>query len=124
MGKDADETDAEEIIDMANKASVADQEVQVQENVHCQIKTFCTFMDEILLPNEKIMNGSLESSQQANSLPRRSGLGFAVGMGAQPTSHSGEFLPCVFTFFFYCLLLFSNFFLIKIFLSINTIIFI
>ncbi|KAG5008508.1 hypothetical protein JHK85_027050 [Glycine max] len=54
LGKNADEAHAEEIIEMASKASFADQQMQVQENVHSQIKTFCTFMDEILLPNEKM----------------------------------------------------------------------
>ncbi|XP_061357230.1 uncharacterized protein LOC133301592 [Gastrolobium bilobum] len=75
LGKSADEADAEEIIEMASKASVTDQQMHVQENVHSQIKTFCAFMDEILLPNE---NDPLVS-QQASILPRRSGLSFAVG---------------------------------------------
>lgn len=50
LGKNADEADAEEIIDMASKASFTDQQMQVQENVHYQIKNVCTVMDEILLP--------------------------------------------------------------------------
>ncbi|RDX73518.1 hypothetical protein CR513_46859, partial [Mucuna pruriens] len=54
LGKNADEAHAEEIIEMASKASFADQQMQVQENVNLQIKTFCSFMDEILLPNEKM----------------------------------------------------------------------
>lgn len=80
MGKNAEEEDAEEIIKMANKASVADQQMQVQENVHFQIKAFCTFMDEVLLPNEKTVNDdSCELSQQANILPHHSGLSSAKG---------------------------------------------
>ncbi|XP_068461994.1 uncharacterized protein [Phaseolus vulgaris] len=49
--------------------------MQVQENVHSQIKTFCTFMDEILLPNEKMVN----EHQPESTVPHRSGLSFAVG---------------------------------------------
>ncbi|KAH1235359.1 hypothetical protein GmHk_09G027319 [Glycine max] len=80
LGKNADEAHAEEIIEMASKASFADQQMQVQENVHSQIKTFCTFMDEILLPNEKMVN----EHQLQNTVPRRSGLGFAVGSRNDP----------------------------------------
>ncbi|XP_028787795.1 uncharacterized protein LOC114743743 isoform X1 [Neltuma alba] len=87
LGKNAVEADAEEIIEMASKASVADQQAQVQENVHSQIKVFCKFMDEILLPNDKVMSGTLESCQQASDLPRRSGLGLAVGRSAPPPNH-------------------------------------
>ncbi|TYI94674.1 hypothetical protein E1A91_D02G221600v1 [Gossypium mustelinum] len=54
LGKNADEADAEEIIDMASKASFTDQQMQVQENVHFQIKNFCTVMDEILLPGSAV----------------------------------------------------------------------
>lgn len=72
MGKNASETDAEEIIEMASKASVADQQMLVQENVHSQIKAFCTLMDEVLLTNEKMGNDSYFEllSQQTNVLPR------------------------------------------------------
>ncbi|KAK7308369.1 hypothetical protein VNO77_41972 [Canavalia gladiata] len=75
LGKSANEADAEEIIEMASKASIADQQMQVQENVHSQIKIFCAFMDEILLSNENTVNGN----QLASTVPRRSGLSFAVG---------------------------------------------
>ncbi|OMO86888.1 hypothetical protein COLO4_20881 [Corchorus olitorius] len=44
-------TDAEEIIDMVSKALFYEQQKQVQENIHHQIKNFCTAMDEILLPD-------------------------------------------------------------------------
>ena len=38
---------------MASKASLADQQSQVQENVHAQVKIFVMSMDEILIPNTK-----------------------------------------------------------------------
>ncbi|XP_027360893.1 uncharacterized protein LOC113869011 isoform X2 [Abrus precatorius] len=75
LGGNANEADAEEIIEMASRASVADQQMQIQENLHSQIKTFCSIMDEILLPNEKMVN----EHQQESTVPRRSGLSFAVG---------------------------------------------
>ncbi|KAK7264128.1 hypothetical protein RJT34_31732 [Clitoria ternatea] len=81
LGKNAEEADAEEIIEMARKASVADQQMQVQENVHSQIKTFCTFMDEILLPNERMMNDQF--SQQAISSPQHSRLSSAEASSKQ-----------------------------------------
>ena len=84
LGKSADEANVEEIIEMANKASFADQQMQVQENVHSQIKAFCTFMDEILLPDKKMVNDFSELSRQTNTLPHRSGLSFAVGRSNTP----------------------------------------
>jgi hypothetical protein len=73
LGKNASEADAEEIIEMASKASVADQQMVVQENVHSQIKSFCTIMDEALLPNEKIVSDdSFKLSQQTIVLPQHS----------------------------------------------------
>jgi hypothetical protein len=58
---------------MASKASVADQQMVVQENVHSQIKSFCTIMDEALLPNEKIVSDdSFKLSQQTIILPQHS----------------------------------------------------
>ncbi|XP_058730246.1 uncharacterized protein LOC131602215 isoform X2 [Vicia villosa] len=70
---------------MASKASVADQHMLVQENVHSQIKTFCTLMDEVLLTNEKTGNDdSFELlSQQTNVLPRNSELSSANGFPKQ-----------------------------------------
>jgi hypothetical protein len=80
LGKNASEADAEEIIEMASKASVADQQMVVQENVHSQIKAFCTIMDEVLLPNEKIVSDdSFKLSQQTNILPQHSELSSANG---------------------------------------------
>ncbi|XP_052144257.1 uncharacterized protein LOC127763560 [Oryza glaberrima] len=75
LGANAEEKDAEEIIDMASKASVSEQQKQVQENVHYQLTNMCQAMDSILLPDTK--NGASE----ANNYPRRSGLSFAVGTG-------------------------------------------
>lgn len=60
---------------MAGKASFADQQMLVQENVHSQIKAFCTRMNESLLPNEKVVNDHLELSQQANNSPHHSAKG-------------------------------------------------
>lgn len=77
LGRDADEGDAEEIIDMATKASVADQQKQVQDNIHSQIKTFCSSMDKIL--EVKKFTEPLELEPQKIAAPRRSGLSFAVG---------------------------------------------
>lgn len=78
LGRNADEKDAEEIIDMAGKASLADQQKQVQDNIHSQIKTFSMRMDEILLPDSNSINESAESNSQMNT-PSRSGLSLAVG---------------------------------------------
>ncbi|XP_004505812.1 uncharacterized protein [Cicer arietinum] len=90
LGKSADESDAEKIVEKASKTSFADQVVQVQENVHSQIKTFCALMDEILLPNEEIVNDPLGLSQQASILPRRSGLSLAVGRSdSSPDNSAG-----------------------------------
>uniref|UniRef100_A0A2N9ET24 SET domain-containing protein n=1 Tax=Fagus sylvatica TaxID=28930 RepID=A0A2N9ET24_FAGSY len=86
LGRDAEEADALEIIDMASKASLADQQKQVQENIHAQIKSFSMSMDEILLPDTKRIGEAHELPPQPTA-PRRSGLGFAVGRNAQPTNH-------------------------------------
>lgn len=80
VGKDAEDADIEEIINMASKAELADQERQVQENIHSQITNFCTSMDEILLPDINSHDPSLKSSSQQNpTTPRPSGLSLAIG---------------------------------------------
>ncbi|XP_030457082.1 uncharacterized protein LOC115677965 [Syzygium oleosum] len=80
LGGDAEESDAEELIQMASKASVADQQKQVQENVHSQLKSFCTFMDEILLPDvNKTNTAPAVDSPVSSKAHHRSGLSFAVG---------------------------------------------
>lgn len=93
LGRDADEADVEEIIDMANKASVADQQKQVQENIHSQIKTLCTSMDEILLPDIKKLNQPLASSPQTHTVSRCSGLSFAVGRHGSPNDSPAKLYP-------------------------------
>ncbi|CAA6662710.1 unnamed protein product [Spirodela intermedia] len=79
LGRNADEKDAEEIIEMAAKASVVDQQKQVHENVHSQIKVLCGAMDDILLPDSDSVPGLDHSSAMSNRSPRRSGLSLAVG---------------------------------------------
>ncbi|CAN6675236.1 unnamed protein product [Malus baccata var. baccata] len=84
FGRDADEADVDKIIDMANKASIADQQIQVQENIHLQIKNFCVSMDEVLLPNVKKINEGTESPKQSNAATRRSAFSFAIGRSGPP----------------------------------------
>lgn len=90
MGKNADENDADEIIDIANKASVKDQHKQVQENIHFQFKNICKTMDEILLPDGTNIPKEPSSSPSSQNIAQGSGLSFAVGKGAPSTSDSGE----------------------------------
>lgn len=98
MGKNADEANVEEIIELAGKTSFSDQQIQVHENVHSQLKTFCAFMDEILIPNEKMLNDPLGLSNQSSVLPRRSGLSLAVGRSDSSADNAGEFSPLSFGF--------------------------
>lgn len=72
---------------MASKSDLADQEKLVQENIHSQITNFCTFMDNILLPETKSHD---ETSQKHPT--RRSGLSLAVGQNAPPSTQLGNFL--------------------------------
>jgi len=95
LGKDAVETDAEEIIDMAGKASLADQQKQVQENVHSQITSFCKYMDHILQPDLTVKDKPGTPSSENNSSPRRSGLSFAIGRTAPLKDHSGKILSWI-----------------------------
>ncbi|KAI3763788.1 hypothetical protein L2E82_13785 [Cichorium intybus] len=81
VGKDAEDADIEEIINMASKAALTDQERQVQENIHSQITNFCTSMDEILLPDLNSHN----PPQQNTTTPRPSGLSLAIGRNS-PTN--------------------------------------
>ncbi|KAB2047692.1 hypothetical protein ERO13_A13G060600v2 [Gossypium hirsutum] len=81
LGKNADEADAEHIIDMASKASFADQQKQVQENIHNQIKNLCTAMDAILL------NVNEPQESQSKATPSRSGLSFAIGRNGPTNNH-------------------------------------
>lgn len=83
----------DEIIDMASKAPIADQQKQVQENIHLQIKSLCMSMDELLLPDVKKINEEIESAEQSNPASRRSGLSFAIGRSTPPVKHHGEVFP-------------------------------
>ena len=49
---------------MASKASLADQQSQVQENVHAQVKIFAMSMDEILIPDNKRIGDAHELPPQ------------------------------------------------------------
>lgn len=80
LGENAEEKDAEEIIDLASKASVADQQKQVQENVHYQLSHMFQAMDDVLRPDVK--DDPSKDPSKAHSHPQRSGLSFAVGRAA------------------------------------------
>ncbi|XP_065852207.1 uncharacterized protein [Euphorbia lathyris] len=67
---------------MSSKASVADQQKLVQENVHYQIENFCRSMDDILLSDVK----KFEPGDAPAAAPRPSGLSFAVGKSGSPSS--------------------------------------
>lgn len=102
MGKNADEANVEEIIELAGKTSFVDQQIQVHENVHSQLKMFCAFMDEILIPNEKRSNDPLGLSKESSVLPCRSGLSLAVGRSDSSPGNAGEFFPLSFGFLLQC----------------------
>ncbi|MQL81883.1 hypothetical protein Taro_014355, partial [Colocasia esculenta] len=85
LGKNAEEKDVDEIIDMASKASVSDQQKQVQENIHTQIKVLCGIMDDILLSHVKDISDNHHSAVLSQGSPRRSGLSLAVGKAATPS---------------------------------------
>lgn len=77
---------------MASKASLSDQQKQVQENIHSQIKTFCMLMNDILVVNKTIEEQANSAAQMIKD-SRQSGLGFALGRaGSSPSSHFGIFL--------------------------------
>ncbi|CAL5020738.1 unnamed protein product [Urochloa decumbens] len=86
LGENAEEKDAEEIIDLASKASVADQQKQVQDNVHYQLTHMCQAMDSILRPD--VTNDPSKDPKEAHSHSRRSGLTFAVGGAASANKQS------------------------------------
>ncbi|KAL5983064.1 hypothetical protein ACLOJK_017144 [Asimina triloba] len=86
LGKNAVESDADEIIEIARKFSVADQLKQVQGNVHSQFKIFCESMNDILLPSLKKPSDHCVSYQEMQDAPRKSGLSFAVGLTELPNN--------------------------------------
>ena len=49
---------------MASNASLADQQNQVQEFVHAQVKIFAMSMDEILIPDNKRIGDAHELPPQ------------------------------------------------------------
>ncbi|XP_075082320.1 uncharacterized protein LOC107814594 isoform X2 [Nicotiana tabacum] len=73
---------------MANKASLADQQKLVQENVHSQVTNFCSYMDDILLPDHKVKDNQATSPTATNSSPGGSGLGVAVGGDSPLQNHT------------------------------------
>lgn len=96
LGRDANDADIDEIIDMASKAPLADQQGQVQENIYSQIKNFCTSMDDILHPDLKTTEEPIRSSTEKRSGPRRSGLSLAVGRTASSNISPGEYKWCTY----------------------------
>ena len=89
LGRDADEAKVEEFNEMACKASLADQQKQVQGNIHPQIKSFFMCIDEILLLYTKRIGEAQELPPQPIDAPCQSGLGFNIG---QPTDCPGKIL--------------------------------
>ncbi|CAN8252076.1 unnamed protein product [Cochlearia groenlandica] len=79
LGREAEETDAEEIIEMAGKATLSEQQKQVQENIHYQVDNFCSLMDGILLPEVSKNEPNLQQSASPPPPRRQSGLTFAIG---------------------------------------------
>ena len=75
---------------MACKASLADQQNQVQENIHAQIKSFCMFMNEILIPDNKRIGDAHELPAQPTIAPRGNG---------QPTDRPGKVLFAIWKLF-------------------------
>ena len=89
---------------MASKASIANQQSQLQENGCAQIKSFSTTMDEILIPDTKRIGDAHELPRQPIATPRWSGLGFPVLRNGQPTDHLGKVLLAIqklFPMFYY-----------------------
>lgn len=86
LGVNADEKDADEIIEMANRAPLSDQQKQVHENIHAQVKNICGSMDDILCPDLTGSPNVVNSASESGNVPRRSGLGLAIGR-ATPLIH-------------------------------------
>ena len=78
MGRDVDEAKAEEFNKMACKASLADQQKQVRENIHAQIKSFSTCIDEVLLPYTKRIGKAQELPPHPIAAPCQSGLDILI----------------------------------------------
>lgn len=104
LGRDAEEADVDEIIEMGSNASLEEQQKQVQENIHEQMTTFCTYMDEILRPDPNMTN-THSSPSQTKTAPRRSGLGLAVGSTTLLHDNPSKFESCSFTHCIYDILM-------------------
>ncbi|KAJ3680273.1 hypothetical protein LUZ60_016551 [Juncus effusus] len=79
LGEKAEEKDAEEIIQLASRASVTAQVDQVHENIHAQFKTICGAMDQVLVvPPDQ--SGSVTGPPKRT---HKTGLSFAVGKAAK-----------------------------------------
>jgi len=89
LGVNAEEKDADEIIEMANKASLSDQQKQVQDNIHVQVKNICGSMDDILRPDLTSTPCLVSSASQSQNVPRRSGLGLAIGRTTKSINQPG-----------------------------------
>ncbi|KAF3946432.1 hypothetical protein CMV_027300 [Castanea mollissima] len=90
--RDADEAKAKEFNEMVCKASLVDQQKQLQENIHAQIKSFFMCINEILLPYTKRIVEAQELPPQPIATPCLSGLGFDIGRNGQPTDCPGPWL--------------------------------
>ncbi|KAK6928992.1 hypothetical protein RJ641_005197 [Dillenia turbinata] len=86
LGRNADEADAEKIVERAVETRSFKWMNLVQENIHFQVETFCKSMDEILLPKANVSNKRPKSTSQMDSAPRRSGGSFAVGKSGGPSA--------------------------------------
>ena len=75
---------------MASKASLADQQSQVQENVHAHVKIFAMSMDGILIPDNKRIGDAHELPPQLASAPHWNG---------QPTNRLGKVLFVIWKLF-------------------------
>nr|POE61279.1 polygalacturonase inhibitor [Quercus suber] len=88
--RDVDEAKAEQFNEMACKTSLADQQKQLQENIHAQIKSFSLCINEILLLYTKRIAEAQELPPQPIAAPCQSGLGFDIGRNGQPTDPPGD----------------------------------
>ncbi|KAL1196732.1 hypothetical protein V5N11_024553 [Cardamine amara subsp. amara] len=93
LGRDAEEADAEEIIEIAGKATLSEQQKQVHENIHYQVENFCSLMDEILLPHFDKTDELNESESESRSPPRKTGLSFAIGRENNVTTADKPVVP-------------------------------
>lgn len=75
LGRDAEEADAEEIIEMAAKATLPEQHKQVQDNIHYQLQNFSSSMDEILLPHIATTAKLNQPGSESRSPPPMTGQG-------------------------------------------------